>query len=220
MKRSHVGAETLSNQALRMETAIHEAGHAVAVYLGNQRKQLPPIYFQIHINPHYNNKINAPWHAQVEGGRLIHTLPVSVANATQHFSAEQKQAYLSAFEADIVNLLVGPLAEANYVALRDDEIINSHLITLNSLPRYGGESDLKIAKDYLDCWDADPCRQQQKLSALFLEAFHFLNDRTIWRAIIALANYLLVHRQSIIEYQQIANVLDRYPSPHPPFCDT
>ena len=31
------------------KSAIHEAGHAVAIYLGNRQKQLPPFCFQIYI---------------------------------------------------------------------------------------------------------------------------------------------------------------------------
>jgi hypothetical protein len=27
------------------KSAIHEAGHAVAIYLGNRQKQLPPFFF-------------------------------------------------------------------------------------------------------------------------------------------------------------------------------
>jgi len=31
---------------LSRKTAIHEAGHAAAIYLGNKQKQLPPIFFR------------------------------------------------------------------------------------------------------------------------------------------------------------------------------
>ncbi|HEY5140341.1 MAG TPA: hypothetical protein VIJ25_13655, partial [Methylococcales bacterium] len=60
--------------------------------------------------------------AKLEGGRLIRTLPTSLDEATKDFSTVQRLAYERAFEADMFNLLVGPLAEAKYVAMRDDEL--------------------------------------------------------------------------------------------------
>ncbi|MDO9106833.1 MAG: hypothetical protein Q7U57_17970 [Methylovulum sp.] len=204
----------ISAKELSRKTAVHEAGHAAAIYLGNKQKQLPPVFFQIDIkqlhNANHLPKATRRWVAKVEGGRLIHTLPGSVEEATQHFSASQKQAYLQAFEADIVNLLVGPLAEANYVALRDDEIINSSLVTPNTLHYYGGASDLKIAQEYIACLVGTKAEQEQKLSELFLAAFHFINDRPVWRAVTALANHLLLHNQNLIEYEEIIAVLDAH----------
>ena len=138
--------------------------------------------------------------------------------ATRHFSAALKQAYLQAFEADIINLLVGPLAEANYIALRDDEIINSSLVTLNALHNYGGTSDLKIAQDYIECFISDKSEQEQKISELFLAAFRFINDRAVWRAITALANHLLVHNKNIIECEEIIAVLDNHYFSHRKFA--
>ena len=205
MKRSRVGFEVTSNRIISMETAIHEAGHAAAIYFGNKQRQLPPVYFQIRIN---QPDVKSHWNAEIEGGRLIHTLPESVAVVTAMLDTNQKADYLNAFEADIVNLLIGPLAEANYVAQRDDEIINSCLVTLASLPRYGGAADLIVAWEYLECWFDDPHQRQSKLSELFLIAFDFINQPTRWRAIIGLANYLLSCEQTVIDYEQISRVLD------------
>ncbi|MDP2901920.1 MAG: hypothetical protein Q8N96_02260 [Methylovulum sp.] len=204
----------ITAKELNRKTAIHEAGHAAAIYFGNKKKQLPPVFFQIDIkklkNAGQSSNTDSHWIAKVEGGRLIHTLPSSIEEATCDFSPAQKQAYLYAFEADIINLLVGPLAEANYVALRDDEIINSSLVTLNSLHNYGGASDLKIAQDYIECFISDKSAQEQKMSALFLAAFHFINDGAVWRAITALANYLLAHHKNSIECEEIIAVLDAH----------
>jgi len=36
------------------KSAIHQAGHAVEIYLGNRQKQLPPFCFQIYINDSRN----------------------------------------------------------------------------------------------------------------------------------------------------------------------
>jgi hypothetical protein len=195
----------ITTQELSRKTAFHEAGHAAAIYLGNRQKQLPPVFFQI-----CRNHANMHWLAKVEGGRLIHTLPLSIEEAIRYFTDSQKLAYLQAFEADIINLLVGPLAEANYIALRDDEIINSQLITLNTLHFYGGSNDLKIVQDYMTCFGGDAAMQEQKLTELFLSAFYFINDGAMWRAITALANYLLVHNKHVIDCEEISGVLDAH----------
>lgn len=195
----------ISSQELSRKTAFHEAGHAAAIYFGNRQKQLPPVFFQI-----CRNSANAHWLAKVEGGRLIHTLPLSIAEFIKNFTDNQKLAYIQAFEADIINLLVGPLAEANYIALRDDEIINSQLITLNTLHFYGGSNDLKIVQDYMACLSSDAAIQEKKLTELFLSAFYFINDKAMWRAITGLANHLLTHNKPIIDCEEIIHVLEAY----------
>jgi len=141
---------------------------------------------------------------------LIHTLPSSVDEAISNFSSAQKLAYQRAFEADIINLLVGPIAEANYVAMRDDEPINPRLLTLNALNHYGGSSDLETINEYLDCLIADRAQREKKLSELFLAAFNFINDRSNWHAIMALADYILEDTKNIIECEEIIAVLDAH----------
>ena len=141
---------------------------------------------------------------------MIHTLPSSVDDAVSDFSSAQKQAYHRAFDADIINFLVGPLAEANYVALRDDEPINPRLVNLNALHHYGGASDLETINEYLDSLTASREQREKKLSGLFLEAFHFINDRSNWHAITALADYILADPKNIIECEEIMSVLDAH----------
>jgi hypothetical protein len=126
------------------------------------------------------------------------------------FSSTQKQAYQRAFEADIINLLVGPLAEANYVAMRDDEPINPRLVNLNALHHYGGSSDLETINEYLDCLSANRAQREKKLSELFLAAFNFISDRSNWHAIMALADYILADCKNIIECEEIIAVLDAH----------
>jgi hypothetical protein len=204
---------------LSRKTAIHEAGHAAAIYLGNKQKQLPPIFFQIFIKKpnddfqstgclceaydSYNDCVT-----KIEGGCLIHTLPSSFDEAVSDFSSTQKRAYQRAFEADIINLLVGPLAEAHYVALRDDESINQYLVNLNALHYYGGSSDLETINEYLACFIADKAHREKKLSELFLAAFNFINDKSNWYAIMALADYILADCKNLIECEEIIAVLD------------
>lgn len=243
-----------SLKELRLKTAIHEAGHAAAIYLGNKQKQLPPVFFQIVISglcnhPQFSNNqfvgaetsyapeatafkeanlglhsaslsgtTNLPpvppithrYFAKVHGGRLIHTLPVSVAEAVRDFETAQKQAYLQAFEADIINLLVGPLAEANYVAMQDDEIINSCLVNLSALINYGGAADLQVVGDYLDCLTKDMAEREQIIGGLFAAAFNFINDRANWRAIIGLANTIMTSKNDVIGCEETIAVLDAH----------
>lgn len=202
---------------LNKKTAIHEAGHASAIYIGNKEKQLPPIFFRIFIKelirdiPSESSRFCASQshlYASVEGGRLIHTLPSSLQEATRHFSASEKQAYQNAFEADIMNLLVGPLAEAKYVALRDNELMNPRLINLNALHYYGGLSDLKAANEYLDCLLSDPEQKEKKIAELFTAAYRFVDHPAYWRAITGLADYILSAGKKVIECEEAIAVLD------------
>lgn len=223
MKRRHTSNDfyPINHAELSRKTAIHEAGHAAAIYLGNKEKQLPPVFFQLIIK-----EMNSDFQSngclcksydscnncitKIEGGRLIHTLPSSVDEATSDFSSTQKQAYQRAFEADIINLMVGPLAEANYVALRDDEPINPCLVNLNALHFYGGASDLETINEYLECFIADKEQRKKKLSELYLAAFNFINDNSNWRAIMALADYILADTKNILECEEIIAVLDAH----------
>jgi hypothetical protein len=206
----------LAYQEISRKTAVHEAGHAAAIYLGNQQKGLPPVFFQIFINPLNNGAQSSEflgnpsdrYVAKVEGGRLIHTLPSSLDEATKDFSAEQKYTYQHAFEADIINLLAGPLAEARYVALRDNEPINPELININALQYYGGSSDLEIANEYLECFiDSDELREK-KMTELFLAAFNFVSKRPNWLAITELADSILASEENIIKCHEIIDILE------------
>jgi len=223
MKRWHISTDfyPINHAELSRKTAIHEAGHAAAIYLGNKQKQLPPVFFQIFIKElncdfqstgslykSYDGCNNC--NTKIEGGRLIHTLPSSVDEAVCDFSSAQKQAYQRAFEADIINLLVGLLSEANYVAMRDDESINPRLVNLNALYYYGGSSDLETINDYLDCLIANRAQREKKLAELFFAAFNFINDRSNWHAIMALADYILADSKHIIECEEIIAVLDAH----------
>ena len=68
---------------------------------------------------------NNNFSAVVEGGRLIQSLPLALLESGNYFSAIEQDAYQTVFEADMINLLIGPLAEAKYVALRDQEQFNA-----------------------------------------------------------------------------------------------
>ncbi|HEY8096516.1 MAG TPA: hypothetical protein VIE65_10560, partial [Methylobacter sp.] len=113
-----------------------------------------------------------------------------------------------AFEADIINLLAGPLAEARYVSLRDNEPINPELLNVTALQYYGGSSDLEVVNEYLECFiDSDELRER-KMTELFLAAFSFVCERPNWLAITALADSILAHQENIIECNDIIDVLE------------
>lgn len=197
--------------------AFHEAGHAAAIHLGNQQKGLPPVFFQICIKP-LNTDFEsseclgdqwAQYIAKVEGGRLIHTIATSFHDTTKYLSNAQKLAFQCAFEADIINLLVGPLAEARYIALRDNEPINPRLVNIEALHYYGGSADLDLVNEYLDCFVVTQELREKKLNALFMEAFSFINDESNWLAITALADFVLATDRNIIQFEEIGSILDQ-----------
>jgi len=220
MKRNHQTdtSYVINDQDLFEQIAFHEAGHAAAIYLCNKQKQLPPVHFQIIIKASKRQK-GSPWKtcrlgydhfaAVVEGGRLIHSLPVALIESTHYFSAAEQDAYQTAFEADMINLLVGPLAEAKHVALRDDEQFTAQLVNINALHYYGGTSDLEQVYEYLDTFIATKSRQQEKLVELFDKAFQFINSPIYWQAIERLADYILKNRENIISCEASIAVMDQ-----------
>ncbi len=219
MKRSYQTdiSSTINDQDLIRQIAFHEAGHAAAIYLYNKQKQLPPVYFQITIKALDRQKhspLNSGslahdhYAAVVEGGRLIQSLSVALIESAHYFSAGAQDAYQTAFEADMINLLIGPLAEATHVALRDDEQFNAKLVNINALHNYGGTSDLNKVYEYLDIFIASRSRHQEKLAELFEQAFQFINSPVHWRAIERLAGYILNNKENSVSCEEAITVLD------------
>ena len=215
------------NQAKQMDQkqriAFHEAGHATAIYLNNKARNLPPVFFQIMLKD-LNGKSEEELRdyqatdddciARVEGGRLIEWLPSSI-DALVHKTPDQNDAvmhfikdYMVAFEADIINLLIGPLAEAKYIYKTDGELFNHQLVNLHALKNYGGSSDLALANEYLQSFSA--CKQQQdkKLDELFVLAFNFINDWANWAAITRLADYILNNNKNIISCEEVISLVE------------
>ena len=203
--------------------AFHEAGHAVAIYLNNKARNLPPVFFQIVFNEKseatdYDELIYQATHddsiAKVEGGRLIQSLPYSI-DGLVHKLIDHNEAmaplvrdYICAFEADIINLLIGPLAEAKHVYNKDDELFNHQLVNLKALKNYGGNSDLALAYEYLESYSTNIQQQDEKLDELFTLAFNFVNDNANWNAIAKLANYILESNKNIINCEEAVSVLE------------
>lgn len=203
-------------RTLSKRSAFHEAGHAAAIYLGNNQKGLPPVHFRIVIQQPapsdkvvvFSKKILNRCFAKIEGGQLITDFPQSMSIATKSLSDAEKEGYELAFCADIINLLAGPIAEAKYVALRDGEAISPRLVNLRALRNYGGENDLATLANYFLCLDEPDADRERKIIELFLSAYAFVNDRKNWRAITELANYLETSMEPVIEYGEIAAVLE------------
>ena len=220
MKRNYQLTPTcpINDQELIRQTAFHEAGHAAAIYLYNKQKQLPPVFFQITIKA-WDYPKNSPldkgslahehFVGVVEGGCLIQSLPVALIESASYFSASEQDAYRTAFEADMINLLIGPLAEAKHVALRDNEPFNAHLVNINALLYYGGRSDLEKIDDYLDAFIATKSQHEQKLSELFNKAFQFISSPVHWKAIEGLADYILHNTGNTISCEEAITALDK-----------
>lgn len=219
MKRSRNLHKTgaLGYQEISRETAIHEAGHAAGIYFGNRQKGLPVVFFRIYIQPDKRDAFtvwlsdypNKHYAAKIEGGRLIHALPHSFGEATKYFTPEQKRDYERAFEADMFNLLIGPLAEAKYVSLRDDEAHNFGLVHLDSLHFYGGTADLEAVNEYVDCLLRRDVLKESKIVDLFKSACRFVNEPSHWWAITSLAEVILTEEKQIIEYDHVTEVLEQ-----------
>lgn len=205
-------------QELIRQIAFHEAGNAAAIYICNQQKNLPPVYFRFTFNENSSTLNHAmstytlpPAHrvVKLEGGRLIHTLPESVNRLCDNFSNVDKQACRLAFQADIVNLLAGLIAEAKNVAFRGNKLQPSDRIKINAITYYRRSSDLKIVHEYLDCLFPDSTQPDNKIYELFAEAHNFVNNFSNWKAINALAVYILSSQKSIIDCEEIIHLLDQ-----------
>jgi hypothetical protein len=208
MKRTYLESPNpIVPQELINRSAYHEAGHAVAIYLYNRQKQLPPVYFSIKFKKPEPAAVN--WAAaRIDGGRLIQSLPSCLGDCTYGCGENVKNAYFAAFEADIVNLLSGPIAEAKYVAMTDGEEFNARLLNLPALNHYGGASDLKIINGYMNsCYDCK-AEKNAKTAELFNLAFGFVDQAPTWRAITALAQYIRDSGNQLIECEEAIAVID------------
>ena len=194
--------------------AYHVAGQCAAIYIGNKQKKLPAVHFDILINREQNNKPSESSllsesidKAKIEGGRLIQSLPLAFAETTYFFTPLQKEQYLCAMEADIFNMLAGTLAEAKYISLCDDEVFSAKLINLDAIRFYNESSQLELIYEYLECYSS--YGGGRNLQNLFLNAFVFINKRSIWRAITNLAEFIPNANKSIITCEDIISLLEK-----------
>lgn len=191
---------------LDWRTAFHEAGHAAAIHIGNQQKQLPPVFFEIQVKKPVSPSEH--FSAKVVDGNLIQNLPIAVVESFAVLSGSEENSCQRAYEADVINLMVGPLAEAKYVSIRDNEVFNIKLINSNALHNYGGYNDLEKIHAYLDCFIASKMQREEKLLELLTQAYHFIDNRRHWRCILNLAHHIIDSNQEIISCDEAISVLD------------
>ena len=205
---------------LEQRIAYHEAGHATAIYLYNKYKQLPPIFFQIRLKNNLQNPLNTRVDlsntiaAKVEGGYLIENLSLSFIASQKEMTAEEKQEYYTALEADIVNLLTGSIAEAYYLAGRDGEFLNAQMLNRHALSRYGSDSDLHRIDDYLKYFSPCLLQREKQLTSLLNIAFEFITHFKIWKAIAAVADLILTANKKTIRCEEVFEVIDLSLSTH------
>lgn len=192
---------------LTRQTAFHEAGHAVAIYLGNRQKCLPPTFFQILLRKPVNEYDR--FFAKVEGGRLIQSFPLPIPTDHENLTTDEQTEFRCAYEADVVNLLVGPLAEAKYISIRDDEIFNRYLLNTDALKYYGGSSDLETVSMYMENLIPSQKHREEQLLELFNQAFQFIDSRLNWECICNLAKHILQNKQHNIPCEEVIAVCDR-----------
>ncbi len=188
------------------QTAFHEAGHAASILLGNQRRNLPPVFFQIQNIKLLDHDFQD--NARVIGGQLIHSFPIVGYSHLENLSSEDNAKLQLAYEADIINFLVGPLAEAHYVAQRDGEEINIHLLSIDALKKYyGGSYDIEYAQSYLDFFLSDEEEKNNKMQKLFKSAFDFVNHSGNWSQISKIAEFIVNAKSDLISCEEIRLVL-------------
>jgi len=193
--------------ACKENIAFHEAGHAAAIYINNKINRLPPVFFQIRLKDIDNAQQKHVTLARPNDGDYVATIEGGLLIETFLAGADVTDDYMTAFEADIINILIGPLAEAKYVYECDNELFNPHLIKIYNLIYYGGRLDLVLVSEYLQSLSSDKQAQDKKLKQLFARAFDFLENFTHWQAIKKLANYIYESNKSIIVYEEIVSIL-------------
>lgn len=194
-------------QELHQKIAFHEAGHAAAIYFNNKDKQLLPVHFAIKVK---KPTTSCPqWFAEVVDGQLIHDLYSEVVDHSSLSESEQLN-FQQAYEADVINLLVGPLAEAKFIAERDGRPLDRNSITLTELKNYGGASDINKAYNHLKLCSGSsrPQKTEEKILELFNQAFLFTSNPVYWKTIATLADYILTTEREVIPCDEIITVLE------------
>ncbi|WP_347988440.1 hypothetical protein [Methylomonas sp. AM2-LC] len=191
---------------LNWRTAFHEAGHAVSIQIGNQEKQLPPVFFEILVKR--ATSPDGQFFAKVLNGNLIQNFPIDIVESFSQISGSDQHSCQRAYEADVINLLVGPLAEAKYISIRDNQMFNSSLLTAKALYNYGGYTDMKKIETYLDAFIAAKELREDKMLELLVQAFQFISNPKNWGRITKLAHYILNSSQETISCDEAITIMD------------
>ncbi len=218
MKRTNSDFKPSSIEECEQKIAYHEAGHATAIYLRNQQLNLPPVFFQIKFNTEIfesaqdekqeDNLIHDNV-AMIEGGCLIHSVTVSLLESSNFFSDDDHHAYLQAMQADIVNILAGPMAEAKFTAIRDQEWNETQFDNIEVLHNYGGSYDIEKINEYLSSYIPTGSQRLNVLESLITETLKFINTPANWFAISQLANAIYQRTSDTISCEQIAEIVDK-----------
>ncbi len=206
-----------NDSAIFRQVAFHEAGHAAAIHFFNKQKQLPPIFFQITVKylPHFSNEQLAGlrllsrnhYIGMIEGGYLIQNLPVTLLEH-DNYTLHEQLAYQIAFEADMVNLMIGPLAEAKHVFLRNNGIFMPNQLDINIFSDYCGTSDLGEIREYLDILVPDKREHPAKLTELFNCAMMFIESPKYWHAIECLADLIFKSDEESVGCEEAIAVME------------
>lgn len=216
-RNQHINnASAYTTETRRCCVAFHEAGHAGAIYLVNRAREIPPQAFSLTFNivEAGNPSSYQDYIARIDDGRLLHALPAALSDwrhlprETGHDWIQTQDDLLNAFEADIINLLAGPLAEAKFIAEIDGEIFLRRLVDPPALENYGGSFDLELIDAYLRCYSDAAWERERKLNQLHEMAFEFINDYYNWRAVSKLANYILGANMNTLCHEEVAAILD------------
>ncbi len=191
---------------LHYRTAYHEAGHAAAIHLRNREQQLPPVFFEIHIIPPQPD--DGELVAKVVDGYLIQNLHIAMLESFAALDGRNQPSCQLAYEADIINLLAGPLAEAKYLAFRDGRRFRMPLSALPRLLECGGMSDMERIQAYLEHFIACGSARETKLQCLLEQAFRFVDEEAHWRGISRLAEYILRGGPRKIACEEAIDVLE------------
>ncbi len=201
---------------LSWRNAYHIAGRAASTFYTASESDSPCAGFHIAITPTHslaalNGGNSFSQHklvASIEGGCLNERFPLASQQAGLVTLPANNETYLRNIETSIVNSLVGPLAEAKYVALRDDEVFNANLVYLGALKFYNGDAAMRAVDEYLDSFAYDVKECRKKSADLFLAAYSFVNSNPRWEAISQLADFIHQQKQGAISYQAIAAILE------------
>ncbi|MCF7971842.1 MAG: hypothetical protein K9L22_11855 [Methylococcaceae bacterium] len=206
-------------EAHKVRIAYHEAGHAIAIMLNNKDTQLPPLFFRINIHDAAHAPLSETetpplmenyYSAEIEGGRFIEHLPDALNTFLNDLDqGKPHYAFFNALMADMLNLIIGPLAEAKHVAMNDGEVFNNQLISLDALHNYGGSADLKLLYAYLDCLADSRLDQDQLLTDLLIQAFDFISNVSHWSKITLLARHIVDQKTTTIDYNEITSLLSQ-----------
>lgn len=203
--------------------AYHEAGYAAGIHLNNATQPFPSVDFKIILDvpvdaqateAAYQNNQNDGYLARVEGGRLVNEMPPIISwdcELIEHEEANRLwlKYHQHAFDVDMVNMMVGALAEAKYVAENDNEPFNARLVNLNALANYGGGDDLDLIHDYLQRFPFNQQQRLEKLAELFASAFHFVSNEARWAAISRLADFIMDSREHVIAGESVVSILEQ-----------